>query len=64
MLHKDYYRRISVEKKGLVVRLKGLDAKTASRKVTLTLALAVVCKACSDRMLVCSAKGRIFNNIL
>jgi hypothetical protein len=28
MLHKDYYRRSSVEKKMLVVGLKGLDAKT------------------------------------
>jgi hypothetical protein len=28
MLHKDYYRRSSVEKKNLVVGLKGLDAKT------------------------------------
>jgi hypothetical protein len=29
MLHKDYYRRSSVErKKSLVVGLKGLDAKT------------------------------------
>jgi hypothetical protein len=28
MLHKDYYRRSSVEKKILVVGLKGLDAKT------------------------------------
>jgi hypothetical protein len=28
MLHKDYNRRGSVEKKYLVVRLKGLDAKT------------------------------------
>jgi hypothetical protein len=28
MLHKDYYRRSSVEKKYLVVGLKGLDAKT------------------------------------
>jgi hypothetical protein len=27
MLHKDYYRRSSVEKKGLVLGLKGLDAK-------------------------------------
>jgi hypothetical protein len=28
MLHKDYYRRSSVEKKNLVVGLEGLDAKT------------------------------------
>jgi hypothetical protein len=28
MLHKDYYRKGSVEKKSLVVNLKGLDAKT------------------------------------
>jgi hypothetical protein len=28
MLHKDYYRRSSVEKRSLVVILKGLDAKT------------------------------------
>jgi hypothetical protein len=28
MLHKDYYRRSSAEKKNLVVGLKGLDAKT------------------------------------
>jgi hypothetical protein len=28
MLHKDYYRRSSAEKKILVVGLKGLDAKT------------------------------------
>jgi hypothetical protein len=28
MLHKDYYRRSSVEKNILVVDLKGLDAKT------------------------------------
>jgi hypothetical protein len=28
MLHKDYYRKSSVEKKSLVVILKGLDAKT------------------------------------
>jgi hypothetical protein len=28
MLHKDYYRRSSVEKIFLVVGLKGLDAKT------------------------------------
>jgi hypothetical protein len=28
ILHKDYYRRSSVEKKNLVVGLKGLDAKT------------------------------------
>jgi hypothetical protein len=28
MLHKDYYRKSSVEKKSLVVSLKGLDAKT------------------------------------
>jgi hypothetical protein len=28
MLHKDYYRRGSVEKKNLVVGLKGFDAKT------------------------------------
>jgi hypothetical protein len=28
MLHKDYYRRSSVEKKILVVGLMGLDAKT------------------------------------
>jgi hypothetical protein len=28
MLHKDYYRKGSVEKKSLVVGLKGLDAKT------------------------------------
>jgi hypothetical protein len=28
MLHKDYYRRSSVEKKSLGVGLKGLDAKT------------------------------------
>jgi hypothetical protein len=28
MLHKDYYRKSSVEKKNLVVSLKGLDAKT------------------------------------
>jgi hypothetical protein len=28
MLHKDYYRRSSVEKKNLVVALKGLDDKT------------------------------------
>jgi hypothetical protein len=28
MLHKDYYRRSSVEKKSLVVGLTGLDAKT------------------------------------
>jgi hypothetical protein len=27
MLHKDYYRRSSVEKKSLVMGLKGLDAK-------------------------------------
>jgi hypothetical protein len=27
MLPKDYYRRTSVEKKSLVVGLKGLDAK-------------------------------------
>jgi hypothetical protein len=27
MLHKDYYSRSSVEKKNLVVGLKGLDAK-------------------------------------
>jgi hypothetical protein len=27
MLHKDYYRKDSVEKKSLVVGLKGLDAK-------------------------------------
>jgi hypothetical protein len=28
MLHKDYYRRSSAEKKNLVVGLKGFDAKT------------------------------------
>jgi hypothetical protein len=28
MVHKDYYRRSSAEKKNLVVGLKGLDAKT------------------------------------
>jgi hypothetical protein len=28
MLHKDYYRRSSAEKKNLVVGLKELDAKT------------------------------------
>jgi hypothetical protein len=28
MLHKDYYRKGSVEKKNLVVSLKGLEAKT------------------------------------
>jgi hypothetical protein len=28
LLHKDYYRRSSAEKKCLVVGLKGLDAKT------------------------------------
>jgi hypothetical protein len=28
MLHKDYYRRSSVEKNNLVVGFKGLDAKT------------------------------------
>jgi hypothetical protein len=28
MLHKDYYRRSSFEKKSLVVGLKGLEAKT------------------------------------
>jgi hypothetical protein len=28
MLHKDYYRKGSVEKNVLVVGLKGLDAKT------------------------------------
>jgi hypothetical protein len=28
ILHKDYYRRGSAEKKCLVVGLKGLDAKT------------------------------------
>jgi hypothetical protein len=27
MLHKDYYRKSSVEKKTLIVGLKGLDAK-------------------------------------
>jgi hypothetical protein len=28
MLHKNYYRKSSVEKKSLAVSLKGLDAKT------------------------------------
>jgi hypothetical protein len=28
MLHKDYYCRSSIEKKNLVMGLKGLDAKT------------------------------------
>jgi hypothetical protein len=28
MLHRDYYRRSSVEKKSLVVGLKGLEART------------------------------------
>jgi hypothetical protein len=28
MLHKDYYRRSSAEKRSLIVGLKGLDTKT------------------------------------